>query len=91
MRNLPKKQPVTISVLPFEVNSWHPGPTPVNTGHAMPEFTILAPTAILGYGFPETSLQRGLAAAESVFSVVDEEPEEDLGIPAFMRKRMKRS
>ncbi len=69
MRNLPKKQPVTISVLPFEVNSWHPGPPPVNTGHAMPEFTILAPTAILGYGFPETSLQRGLACGPDLIAV----------------------
>lgn len=35
----------------------------------MPGFTILSPTAILGYGFPETSFERGLAAGPDLIAV----------------------
>jgi hypothetical protein len=35
----------------------------------MPEFTILAPTAILGYGFPEDSFTRGLAHNPDLIAV----------------------
>ncbi|TVR50892.1 MAG: acyclic terpene utilization AtuA family protein [Puniceicoccaceae bacterium] len=34
-----------------------------------PAFTILSPTAILGYGFPETSFERGLAAKPDLIAV----------------------
>jgi len=33
------------------------------------EFRILAPTAILGYGFPEESLRRGLAEGPDLIAV----------------------
>jgi len=35
----------------------------------MPGFTILSPTAILGYGFPEGSFERGLDAAPDLIAV----------------------
>ena len=35
----------------------------------MPGFTILSPTAILGYGFPAASFERGLAAAPDLIAV----------------------
>ena len=35
----------------------------------MSSFTILSPTAILGYGFPETSFERGLACAPDLIAV----------------------
>lgn len=35
----------------------------------MPGFTILSPTAILGYGFPEASFERGLAAGPDLIAV----------------------
>ncbi len=69
MQNLPEKQPVTISVLPFEVNS---GQCRIAAGRGaclMAAFTILSPTAILGYGFPEDSFQRGLECAPDLIAV----------------------
>ncbi|MEJ2531592.1 MAG: acyclic terpene utilization AtuA family protein [Halioglobus sp.] len=35
----------------------------------MPGFNILSPTAILGYGFPETSFERGLKATPDLIAV----------------------
>lgn len=69
MQNSPEKQPVTISVLPFEVNS---APSRVSLRDApclMARFVILSPTAILGYGFPEDSFARGLACNPDLIAV----------------------
>lgn len=69
MQNLPEKQPVTISVLPFEVNS---GQCRITAGRGiilMAAFTVLSPTAILGYGFPGDSFQRGLECAPDLIAV----------------------
>ena len=69
MQKLPEKQPVTISVLPFEVNS---GQCRITAGRGiilMAAFTVLSPTAILGYGFPGDSFQRGLECAPDLIAV----------------------
>ena len=34
-----------------------------------PEFKILSPTAILGYGFPEESFRRGMAEKPDLIAV----------------------